>query len=106
MDPETPWWLVITASAVGGALVNVVWNAVDRLLERRHRHDETRRDHYVALMTALDELQQGLVSAESTWRLLPLDRPPGEWKGPELDKRLTLANENGIRATRAYETAR
>ncbi len=54
---------MITASAVGGAAVTTLWNVVDRLLERRHQHDETRRERYVAIVATIDELHQGLVDA-------------------------------------------
>ncbi|MCZ2848087.1 hypothetical protein [Modestobacter sp. VKM Ac-2978] len=63
MDPETPYWLVIAASALGGAGLTGLVTAASKAVDLRHRHDDTKRDHYVALLDALDALHQATLPA-------------------------------------------
>lgn len=65
MDPNAPYWLVILASALGGAVVAAVVAVALKVVDLRHRHDETRRDHYVAMHLALDDLHQALLDGVS-----------------------------------------
>ncbi|KQS57833.1 hypothetical protein ASG36_14675 [Geodermatophilus sp. Leaf369] len=63
MDPDLPYWLVITASALGGAGLTGLVTAATKVVDLRHRHDDTKRDHYVALLDALDAWHRATVPA-------------------------------------------
>ena len=61
VDPDTPYWLLLLASALGGALVAAAVAVAMKVVDLRHRHDETRRDYYVAMHMKVDDLHQALL---------------------------------------------
>jgi hypothetical protein len=63
VNVDAPLWVLLTTSAFGGAVFNGVVALGLRFLDRPLRHDDARREHYVNMMTALDELHQALINA-------------------------------------------
>jgi hypothetical protein len=63
MDVQTPVWVLLVGSAFGGGVVAALSAWLTWHLTFRHRHDETRRDAYVAMLAAVDEVHQALVDA-------------------------------------------
>jgi hypothetical protein len=73
VDPNSPYWLLLLASALGGAVVAAVVAVALKVVDLQHRHDEIRRDHYVAMHTALDDLHQALLDGVTANNRLPFD---------------------------------
>ncbi|MCA0146447.1 hypothetical protein [Blastococcus sp. LR1] len=60
---DTPVWLALTASALGGAALTGLITLGIKLFDVRHRHDATRRDHYVAMVAAVDDFHHAMAQA-------------------------------------------
>jgi hypothetical protein len=76
MSVDAPLWVLLAASAFGGALLTGLVTLLTRYLDARHRHDDTRRDHYVSMLLAIDEYQEtvnGVISAYNE----AIERLPG-----------------------------
>ncbi|KGH46612.1 hypothetical protein IN07_11435 [Modestobacter caceresii] len=104
MNVDTPLWLLLTASAFGGAALTGLITLGTKLVDLRHRHDETRREHYVALFTAYDDLQQAVVNLCGLWNVQP-SKPLGEWSEEEQAQR-DAVGDAGEAAHKAYAVAR
>jgi hypothetical protein len=63
VDPDAPYWLLISGGAVGGAMLTTLANFALKAVDLRHRHDEARREHYVAMHLSIDNLHQAVLDA-------------------------------------------
>jgi hypothetical protein len=63
VNVDAPLWVLLAASALGGAALTGLVTLWTKLLDVRHRHDDSRRDYYVSLLAAVDATQGALVHA-------------------------------------------
>ena len=111
---STPVWVLLTTGAVAGALLSSTANlAIAWLGARRtekHRHDDTRRDHYIAVLSALDQFMQSLVDAvgaHNRWGLLAASANDAEeFKSAETQAAFQLAEQRLREAIQAAQTVR
>jgi hypothetical protein len=100
VNVDTPLWVLLVASALGGAIVTGVVTFSGKVMDLRHRHDETRREHYVNLLLAGDDLQQALVNVTAAYNRLP-SKPRADWEDIDLKLR-DAANDTGKAADATY----